>query len=133
MQFFRKRSFPICAAVGEGCALALTGLVLLPVAWAIGREFIPEAAGAICAPAAAGLSVLVTTAVIARSRGREALATGAAIGLSYLLLAALLCAMGGGKTAFGPWLAWLSAALCAGGLAGALLSVRRNIHKKRKH
>ena len=132
MTFFKKRSFPVSAAVGEGCALALTALLCLPLAWATIRELLPEAAGGLCAAAAAGLSVMAVTAVIGRSRGREALATGCAIGGGYVLLAALLCALSGGKGAFGPWLGYLCAAVFAGGSAGAMVSVRQKTHKKRR-
>lgn len=128
----KKSSFPLCAAIGEGCALALTALLLLPAAWAVSAGLLPETAGRIAACVPAGLAVLVTTAVIVRVRGREALATGGAIALGAVLLAALCCALGGAKSAFGPWLAWLAGAAAAGGLAGALAGIRRNSHKKRR-
>ena len=133
MSFFKKRSFAVCAAVGEGCALVLTALLMLPAAWAVSAELLPLEAGSICAAAAAGLSVLLTTAVIARARGREALASGGAIGGGFVVLAALACALGGAKNAFGLWLAYLAGAVAAGALAGALLSVRQNRHKRRHH
>lgn len=132
MMIFKKRSFIVCAAIGEGCALVLTALLCLPIAWALTKEALPETAGGIAAAAAAGLSVLVPTAVIVRSRGRETLATGGAIGGAYLALAALLCALSGSRSAFGPWLVYLAAAVLLGGLAGAMVSLRQNTHKKRR-
>ena len=132
MSFLKKRSFAAAAAIGEGCALILTALLLLPVAWGVSASLLPQTAGALCAPAAAGLAVLLTTAVIAKVRARQALATGGAIGGVYVTLAALLCALGGAKSAFGLWLAYLAAAVAVGVLAGALLSVRQNRHKKRR-
>ena len=54
------------------------------------------------------------------------------IGLGFVTLAALACALGGGKCAFGLWLAYLAGAAAAGGLIGALTSVRQNRHKKRR-
>lgn len=133
MTFFKKRSFIVCTAVGVTAAAVFTALLCLPLAWAVTREALPEAYGGACAAAVSGLAVLIATAVIVRSRGREALAMGGAIGAGYALLAALLCAMSGGNSAFGPWLIALCAAVFAGGVAGALISVRQNTHKKRKH
>ena len=132
MSFLKKSSFAAAAAMGEGCALVLTALLLLPVAWAVSGEVLPLAAATLCAPAAAVLAVLVPTAVIAKVRARQALATGGAIGGMYVALAALLCALGGGKSAFGLWLACLAGAAAVGALAGALLSIRQNRHKKRR-
>lgn len=133
MSFFKKKSFALCASVGEGCALVLTALLLLPLAWAVSCRLLPRSAGGICVPAAAGLAVLLSTAVIARTRGKQAMATGGAIGGGYVALAVLLCALGGAKNAFGLWLAYLAGAAAAGALGGALLAVRQNRHKKRRH
>ncbi len=130
--FFRKKSLIVSAAIGEGCALALTAVLLLPVAWAVIRELLPEGVGGGCAAGIAGISVWGATVFIVRCRGREALATGGIIAGAYVLLAALACALGGDKCAFGLWLAYLTAAVLAGALAGALMSVRQNTHKKRK-
>ncbi len=127
-----KTSFAMCAAMGEGGALLLTALLLLPVAWAIQDEVLDQRAGWICAFIAAGLSVLIPTAVIVRARGRRALATGGSIALGYVVLAALCCALGGGGTAFGTWLLWLAAAVAAGGLLGAMISVRSKTRGRRR-
>lgn len=132
MSFLKKRPFALCAAIGEGCALILTALLLLPAAWAVSAEALPMEAGAALPFAAAALAVFVSTAVLARLRGRQALATGGAVGGGYILLAALACALSGEKGAFGLWLAWLAAAVLAGAVAGALVSVRQNRHKKRR-
>ena len=113
-------------------ALALTALLLLPAAWAVAAEALPLEAGQLLPYLATGLSVLVPTAVIGRIRGREALAVGCVVAGGYEALAALTCALAGAKCAFGPWLAWLAAAVLAGALAGALLSVRQNRHKRRR-
>ena len=132
MSFLKKRSFALCAAIGEGCALALTALLLLPVAAGVSAEALPMQAGGYLAFLAAGISVLIPTAVIAKARGRQALATGGVIGGGYGLLAALACALAGSKSAFGLWLAYLAGAAAVGALAGAMLSVRQNRHKKRR-
>ncbi len=132
MSFLKKSGFAAAAAMGTGAALVLTALVLLPAAWAVSAGLVPEQAGRTAALVVAGLAVLAATAVIAKVRGREALATGGAVALGTLTLAALCCALGGAKCAFGPWLAYLAGAALAGGLAGAMAGVRRNSHKKRR-
>ena len=132
MSFLKKWSFGLCAAAGEGCALLLTALLLLPAAWAVSAEALVLEAGLVLPYAAAALAVLVPTAVIARVRGRQALQFAGAIAGGYILLAALGCALRGAKSAFGPWLGLLAAAVLAGALAGALLSVRQNRHKRRR-
>ena len=132
MSFFKKRPFAVCAAVGEGCALILTALLLLPAAWAVSSEMLPERLCLPAAIAAAGLAVLLPSAVIARIRGREAVPLAGAIGGGYILLAAVACALGGEKSAFGPWLLYLAGAAVAGALLGAVLSVRQNRHKKHR-
>ena len=132
MSFLKKSSFAVCAAIGEGCAALLTAVLLFPAAWAVSAEAATLDMGSICAFIVSGLSVSIPTAVIARVRGREALATAGAIGGGYILIAAVLCALGGPKNAYGPWLGYLSAAVVVGALAGALLSVRQNKHKKRR-
>ncbi len=132
MSFLKKWSFGLCVTAGEGCALALTALLLLPAAWAVSAQALPLQAGLPLPYIAAGLAVLAPTAAIGRVRGRQALAMGGAIAGGYILLAALVCALGGAKCAFGPWLGILAAAVGAGALAGALLSVRQNRHKRRR-
>ena len=132
MSFLKKKSLLFCVGAGTGCALALTALLLMPFAWAIRGELLPESAGWLCASLSAGIGVLVPTAVICHVRRRQTLATGAAIAGGLLALAALCCALGGEGYSFGLWLGALAAALLAGGLAGAVLSVRRSSHKKHR-
>ena len=132
MSFLKKKSLLFCIGAGTGCAVVLTALLLLPFAWAIRRELIPESAQWLCAALCAGLGALIPAAVICRVRRRQAVATGAAIGGCCLALAALGCALGGEGYAFGPWLGALGAALLAGGLAGAVLAVGCSGHKRRR-
>ncbi|MCD8115891.1 MAG: hypothetical protein LUE21_02045 [Oscillospiraceae bacterium] len=132
MSKLKKMSFPAAAAVGEAGALALTAVLLLPVAAAIHRESLGQEWTWLCAVTAAGLSICAATVFVARSRDRQALATGGTIALGYVALAALLCAMGGAGSAFGVWLARLAAGAAAGGLVGAVLSIRQNVHRKKR-
>ena len=132
MSFLKKKSLLFCVGAGTGSALVLTALFLLPFAWAIRGELLPENAGWLCAALSAGIGVLVPTALICHIRRRQALATGAAIAGGFLVLAALCCALGGEGYSFGLWLGALALALLAGGLAGALLAARRTGRKKRR-
>ena len=132
MSVLKKKSFPICIAVGVTCALALTVLLLLPFAWAIHGEALGENMQWPCCLVAAWISVFVPTIIIAKTRGRQALATGGAIASGYVVLAALLCALGGKDYAFGMWLVWLAAVAAAAGLIGAVLSLRQNRRRKRR-
>ena len=132
MSVLKKKSFALCAAIGEGAAIVLTLLLLLPVAAVVNSGTVGEQTGAIAVNICAGVGVLVPTLVIARARGQQALATGGAIALCYVVLAGVCCALGGGNAAFGMWFAWLAAAVAAGGLIGALLSIRQKSHRKRR-
>lgn len=128
----KKKSFAVCVAAGEGCAIVLTLLLMLPMAGAVYGELLTEEMAWLCGPVAAAVSVFVPTLILAKIRKRQLLAIGGAIALGYVLLAALLCALGGGRCAFGMWLCWLAVAAAVGGLAGALLCVRQNTHKRRR-
>ncbi|MCD8322597.1 MAG: hypothetical protein LUC89_06925 [Oscillospiraceae bacterium] len=132
MSKLKKMSLPAAAALGEAGALLLTAVLLLPFAMAIQRETIGQEWGWLCAAASAGLSVCAATVAVARSRGRQALATGGVIALGYVALAALLCALGGSGSAFGVWLARLAAGVGIGAFGGVLLSIRQNAHRKKR-
>ena len=132
MSILKKKSFTLIVAMGLGAALLMTALLLLPMALLIHKEVLGLGMGWLCAVLAAGLSIFVPTAVIVKIRGRQALATGGALALGYVLLAALLCALGGSGFAFGPWLIRLACAVTAGGLAGAMVSIGQNTRRKRR-
>lgn len=132
MSKLKKMSFPAAASLGVAGALLLTAVLLLVFAALIHREVLGQEWGWLCAVASAGLSICAATVAVARSRGRQALAIGVAITLGYVALAALLCAMGGSNSAFGIWLARLTVGAVAGALAGAMLSIRQNAHRKKR-
>lgn len=132
MSKLKKRSLPVAGAAGLAGAVVLTALLLLPLALAIHRELLGRELGASCAIGAAGLSVAAAVWIIAKGRGRQALATGGIVALGYVLLAALFCALGGEGSTFGGWLLYLTGAAFAGGLAGAVLSIRQNPHRKKR-
>lgn len=128
----RKKGLPVSAAAALLAALVLTALLCLPFAAAMCREALPLTGVQLWSVLAAGLSVMIATLVTARLRGRQALPTGAIVAGGYIVLAALACALGGADAAFGPWLWQLGAAVLAGGLLGAFMSIRQKSHKKRR-
>ena len=132
MSILKKKSFTLVAAIGLGTALVLTALLLLPMALLIHKEVLGLSMGWLCAALSAGLSVFLSTAVIVKARGRQALATGAVLAGGYVLLAMLLCAMGGSGFSFGPWLIRLLIAVIVGGLVGAMVAIRQNTRRKRR-
>ena len=132
MSFLKKKGFAVCAAIGAAASVVLTALLLLPVGAAVNGGLLGEELGGPAAWICAAVSVLAPTAVIVRARGRQALATGGAIALAYVLLAAVCCALGGSRSAFGMWIVYLGLSVAAGGLIGALTSVRQKSHRKRR-
>lgn len=128
----KKSGLALSAGIGLVAALGMTALFCLGAAALIRRGTLPMQTADVCASVSAGVAVWITVWSITRMRGRQALPTAACIAGGYVLLAALLCAMGGEKSTFGAWLWWLSAAVSGGGLLGAVMSIRQNTHKKRR-
>ena len=118
----------IAAAVGiAGTAilcLALTPLFL--------RGVLPLESGSACAGSAAGIMVFAAVFLTVRLRGRQAMPSAGIIAGVTVLTAALVCALGGKEFDFGPWLLRLAAAAAAGGLMGAVMSIRKRTGKRRK-
>lgn len=132
MQKLKKKGLALSAAIGLACAVALTALLCLPFAAAVCRGVLPLSGAFIWAATAAGLGVFIATLLIARTRQRQALPTGGIIGGGFVLLCALLCALGGRGFTFGVWLLWLAGAVLLSGLLGAIMSIGQNKHKKRR-
>lgn len=128
----KKSGLALTSAVGLGAALGVTALLCLGAAALIRRGTLPMRMADVCAAVSAGVAVWLVVWLITRARGRQALPTAACVAGGYVLLAALLCAMGGEKSAFGAWLWRLSAAVAGGGLLGAVMSLRQNTHRKRR-
>ncbi|MCD7750071.1 MAG: hypothetical protein LUH42_08480, partial [Oscillospiraceae bacterium] len=84
MSKLKKMRFPVAAALGEAGAVLLTAVLLLPFAMAIHREALGQEWGWLCAVASASFSICAATVAVARSRGRQALATGGVIALGYV-------------------------------------------------
>ena len=126
----RKKGLVPAAAIGLGGAVLLTALLCLLFAGIIHRETLPLSAAEYCAAAAAGIAVFAATLIVSRLRGRQAMPTAAIIAGGLVFLAALICALGGAGSEFGPWLIHLCIAAFCGGLLGAIMSIGHNPHKK---
>jgi hypothetical protein len=132
MSKWKKKGLLPWSIVGIGASGVLTGLLCLPLAAVMVQGGLALSFGPTLAAAAAGLSVLLLTIGVTRIRGRQYLTTGLAIGSGYGLVCALLCAMSGSQGAFGIWLLWLSISVLSGGLLGAIMSLSKSSHGKRR-
>lgn len=132
MAKLKKLNLPAACGVGLCAALALTALLCIPGAVVIDRGALPLDLAPVWATAAAGLAVFAAALLLSKVRGRQALPAAGAVAGGYILLAAVLCALGGDKSGFGPWLWKLAIAVMSGALLGAVLSIRQNPHRKRR-
>lgn len=122
---------PLCLA-GIAATAALTALICLALASLILRGALPQGAGPKCAEAAVGISIFISVWITARLRGRQPMAAAGVIAGGTVLLAALVCALGGPGFDFGPWLLRLAAWAMAGGIIGAVMSLRNRTPKRRR-
>lgn len=126
----KKKGLLTAASIGVGAAVLLTVLLCLVFAAIIHREILPLSAAGACAAGAAGVAVFAASLVTGRLRERQALPLAGLIAAGLVLLAALLCALGGSAASFGPWLPRLCGASAGGALLGAVMSIRQNPHRK---
>ena len=131
MQKLRKKGLAACASMGLLCAVLMTALLCLPLAGAVMRGALQMEAAQLFAVLIAGITVLAATNLAARLRRRQAIPIGGIIAGGYIVLSALLCAGGGRGASFGPWLWRLCLSVLAGGLLGAVMSIRRKTRAKR--
>ena len=132
MSGWKKRGLVPGCLIGLGAAVLLTALIALAETPLFLRGLLPTDRVGLCAWAAAGLAAFVSVLVIARLRGRQAMPTAGIVAGGYILLAALLCALGGGRCAFGPWLLWTAVSAAAGALLGAVMSIRKRGSRRRR-
>ena len=132
MRKLKKLGLLPASLLGLLLSLAVTALFCLPFAAVICRGLLPMETMGLWALLAAGLGVMAGTVCVVRLRGRQVMPTAGIVGGGFLLTASLLCAAGGARSDFGPWLFWLAAAVLAGGLLGAVMSIRQNTHKKHR-
>ena len=131
MPAWKKLGLLPASAAGVAAAVVLTALLCLTLTPVFTREYLPlDRVGAV-AVLAAGASVLIAVRMTAALRPRQTLATAGCVAVGYLLLAALVCALGGPRFAFGPWLLRLGGAAVAGSLLGAIMSLRARPRNRR--
>ena len=109
---------------GVLAVIVLTLLLCLALTPAILRGTLPPESGSVCAAASAGLAVFAVVFLLSRARGRQAMPAAGIVAGGTVILAALLCAMGGKGFSFSPWLLRLAAAAVTGGILGAVMSIR---------
>ncbi len=134
MPAWKKLGLLPAGCVGVGASAGCTALLCLALTPLFTKEYISLDRAELLAPMAAGIAVFAVAWVLTRRRGRQTLATSGIVAGGYILLAALVCALGGRDFGFGPWLGRLVLAVGAGALLGAIMSLRATPGKKRpKH
>jgi hypothetical protein len=132
MKKAKKLGFLPALGIGVAAAVLLAVALCAPLSLLVTKELVGLEQGGVLAAVASGLAVWAVTMVLSRTRQRQYLATGAALGGCYGFLCALGCALGGGNSRFGVWLAWLLGTAVLAGLLGAVMSIGQNPHRKRK-
>lgn len=132
MSGWKKRGLLPSCGIGLGFAIVLTAVICLAMTPLILREWIPVGQSGMCSMIASGISVFAAVSILSRLRGRQALATAGIVSGGYLLLCAVVCALGGERSDFGVWILQLAAALAVGGLLGAVMSIRRKPGRRKR-
>ena len=130
---WKKMGLLPLSLIGIGAVTVLTVLLCLVFTAPYLHGLMPLETGPVCAAASAGLAVFIVVFILGRARGRQAMSAGGIIAGGTILLAALICALGGKGFDFGPWLLHLSAAAAAGGVIGAVMSIRPHTKNRRRH
>ena len=131
MSAWKKLGLLPASAAGLGIAIVLTALLCFALTPVFTKEVLPLDRANAAALLAAGLSILVAVRLTTGLRRKQTLATAGCIAGGYLLLAALVCALGGQRFDFGLWIVRLASAALAGGLLGAIMSLRSSPKKRR--
>lgn len=121
---------PACL-LGIVAVLLLTAVICLALTPAYLRGMLPTETGPACAAAAVGLAVFAVVLLLSGLRGRQAMPTAGGVAGGTILLAALICALGGKGFDFGPWIFRLAACAAAGGVIGAVMSIRPRARSRR--
>ena len=132
MSGWKKRGLVPSCLMGLGAAVLMTALFTLLETPLFLRGLLPTDKLGLCACAAAGLAVFIAVLLTARLRGRQAMPTAGIVAGGYVLLAALLCALGGGRCSFGPWLLRAAAFAASGALLGAVMSIKKSGSRRRR-
>ncbi len=131
MAKLRRTGLAAACLAGVLLALVFTAALCLPCAAIFGAGVLPLSIAPAAAQAAAGVAVMLSVFTVARVRRRQALPTAGLTAAGCLLV----CLPAGAALCAGePAEAWswpLAGCIICGGMIGALLSIRRNPHKKR--
>ena len=114
-----------------GAVLLITLLLCLAFTPAYLRGMLPLETAPVCASASVGAAVFITVFLMSGLRGRQAMPAAGIVAGGTIILAAAICAAGGKRFDFGPWLLHLAAAAAAGGVFGAVMSIRPRAGKRR--
>jgi len=131
MSGFKKMGLLPSCLVSIAAVILSTALFCLAITPLFLRGFLPQEAGSSCASAAAGTAVFVMVFLTDKIRGRQAMPAAGIIAGGTVLLAVLVCALGGNGFNFGSSIFRLAAATIVGGLIGAVMSIRKSAGKRR--
>ena len=132
MQKWKKTGLVPAGLITLGAAVLLTAVFALLWVPLILRGWLPDGDYSLYAAAAAGLGVFTAVTAAVRLRGRQPMQTAGIVCGGFLLLEALMCALGGESCAFGGWLASTAAAAAAGAFAGAVMSLLKTGRGRRR-
>ena len=123
---------PACIA-GITAVILLTAFLCLLLTPVYLHGLLPPETGPVCSLIALGLSVFICVWLLSGIRSRQAMPTAGIVAGGIVLLASLICALGGRGFAFGPWLLRLASAAAIGGAAGAVMSIRPHGKRRRAY
>lgn len=129
---WKKRGLVPSCLFGIAVSVVLTALICLALTPLFLRGAVPLERTDIIAPLASGIAVFAAVLFLAKTRGKQAMPTAGIVAGGVVLLAAVLCALGGRRFAFGAWLWHAAAAAAAGALLGAVMSIRKKSGKRRR-
>ena len=132
MRKWKKIGLVPASAAALGSSVALTALLSLAAVPIIMRGWLPLSSCGMCAALAAGLGIFLSVTAVARLRGCQPMQTAGIVCAGFILLHALLCALGGKNCSFGSWIASSTAAAASGAFAGAVMSIRKTGVKRRR-
>lgn len=130
MSGFKKMGLLPACLIAIAAVILGTVLLCLALTPLFLRGLLPLERGSVCACAAAAIMVFSAVFMTARLRGRQAMPAAGIITGGIVLFAALMCALGGSRTDFGPGLLRLAVAIAAGGIVGAVMSIRNRSAKR---
>ncbi len=128
----KKRGLLPSSIMGLAAAVILTALLCLALTPIITRGILPPESASSAGCVSAGLAVFAAVYYVSKSRGRQAMPTAGIIAGGYLLLAALVCALGGSGFEFGAWLGRDAVAAGLGAFLAAVMSIGKKPVKRNR-